>query len=138
MTHHAQGGPNARPRSMRGTRSIRPFSLGVSTRQAAKRATAMVSVFLLCTALGFAAGTEPRQQPQSEELRALIEAYGRIKNAYVDPVDEKRLVAQAIKGMLSGLDPHSSYLDSEALGNWQADLEGEFGGLGIDMELEEN
>src|SRR5262249_36192159 len=123
---------------MRGTRSIRPFSLGVSTRQAAKRATAMVSVFLLCTALGFAAGTEPRQQPQSEELRALIEAYGRIKNAYVDPVDEKRLVAQAIKGMLSGLDPHSSYLDSEALGNWQADLEGEFGGLGIDMELEEN
>jgi carboxyl-terminal processing protease len=40
--------------------------------------------------------------------------------------------------MLSGLDPHSSYLDSEALGNWQADLEGEFGGLGIDMELEDN
>jgi carboxyl-terminal processing protease len=92
----------------------------------------------LCTALGFAAGTEPvRQTAQSEELRALIEAYGRIKNAYVDPVDEKRLVAQAIKGMLTGLDPHSSYLDSEALSNWQADLEGEFGGLGIDMELED-
>jgi len=98
----------------------------------------MLSVFLVCSALGFAAGTEPAgKASQSDELRALIEAYGRIKNAYVDPVDEKRLVAQAIKGMLTVLDPHSSYLDSEALGNWQADLEGEFGGLGIDMELED-
>src|SRR3954471_9716505 len=108
------------------------------TRQLAARATAMFSVFVLCSALGFAAGTEPAgKASQSDELRALVEAYGRIKNAYVDPIDEKRLVAQAIKGMLAVLDPHSSYLDSEALGNWQADLEGEFGGLGIDMELED-
>ena len=74
---------------------------------------------------------------QSEELRALIEAYGRIKNAYVDPIDEKKLVSQAIKGMLSGLDPHSAFLDTEALGNWRSDLQGEFGGLGIDLDMED-
>ena len=79
------------------------------TRQLAARATAMFSVFVLCSALGFAAGTEPAgKASQSDELRALVEAYGRIKNAYVDPIDEKRLVAQAIKGMLAVLDPHSS------------------------------
>jgi carboxyl-terminal processing protease len=117
---------------------MQPFGARNTTRALTARVSAVLSVFLLCTALGFAAGAEPAAQAQSEELRALIEAYGRIRNAYVDPVDEKRLVAQAIKGMLSGLDPHSSYLDSEALGNWQADLEGEFGGLGIDMELEDS
>jgi carboxyl-terminal processing protease len=117
---------------------MQPFGARNTTRALTARVSAVLSVFLLCTALGFAAGAEPARQAQSEELRALIEAYGRIRNAYVDPVDEKRLVAQAIKGMLSGLDPHSSYLDSEALGNWQADLEGEFGGLGIDMELEDS
>src|SRR4029079_15655402 len=108
------------------------------TRRLAASATTIFSVSLVFSARGFAAGTEPAgKASQSDELRALVEAYGRIKNAYVDPIDEKRLVAQAIKGMLAVLDPHSSYLDSEALANWQADLEGEFGGLGIDMELED-
>ena len=140
MAHHAHREIEivARAQSERRDPTMQCFGALRLTRKLTARATAMFSVFLLCSALGFAAGTEPvRQSAQSEELRALIEAYGRIKNAYVDPVDEKRLVAQAIKGMLAGLDPHSSYLDSEALGNWQADLAGEFGGLGIDMELED-
>ena len=138
MRHQAERDHVKRAFTKRSEIFMQPFGARTIARQLTARTTAIISVFLLCTALGFAAGTEPtRQQAQSEELRALIEAYGRIRNAYVDPVDEKRLVAQAIKGMLSGLDPHSSYLDSEALGNWQADLEGEFGGLGIDMELEE-
>jgi carboxyl-terminal processing protease len=72
---------------------------------------------------------------QSEEVRALIEAFGRIKAAYVDPLDEKKLVSQAIKGMLSGLDPHSVYLDAQALGDWRSDLDGQFVGLGIDIDM---
>ena len=85
---------------------MQSFGVRSITRKLTARTTAVISVFLLCTALGFAAGTEPaRQQAQSEELRALIEAYGRIRNAYVDPVDEKRLVAQAIKGMISRTSP---------------------------------
>src|SRR5689334_13406770 len=116
MAHYAHRESLARAECERRNPSTQRFTARGLTRKMAARSAGLLSVFLLCTALGFAAGTEPvRQTAQSEELRALIEAYGRIKNAYVDPVDEKRLVAQAIKGMLTGLDPHSSYLDSEAL-----------------------
>src|SRR5689334_15721789 len=137
MAHYAHRDSLERAEYERRAQPMQRLSARGLTRSLAARTAGLLSVFALCSALGFAAGNEPARQPaQSEELRALIEAYGRIKNAYVDPVDEKRLVAQAIKGMLAGLDPHASYLDSEALANWQADLEGEFGGLGIDMELE--
>ncbi|MEO8628637.1 MAG: S41 family peptidase [Betaproteobacteria bacterium] len=91
----------------------------------------------LLAAVSFPVHADPAGAPQSEELRALIEAYGRIKNAYVDPIDEKKLVSQAIKGMIAGLDPHSSFLDSDALGNWRSDLQGEFGGLGVDVDMED-
>src|SRR5712691_3120572 len=49
-----------------------------------------------------------------EELRAFTEVFGRIKNDYVEPVDDKKLITEAINGMLTGLDPHSAYLDSDA------------------------
>ena len=49
-----------------------------------------------------------------EDLRAFTEVFGRIKNDYVEAVDDKRLISEAINGMLSGLDPHSAYLDAEA------------------------
>src|SRR5580765_4169584 len=48
-----------------------------------------------------------------EELRAFTEVFGRVKSDYVEPVDDKKLISQAIAGMLAGLDPHSSYLDKE-------------------------
>ena len=49
-----------------------------------------------------------------EDLRAFTEVFGRIKSDYVEPVDDKKLITEAINGMLSGLDPHSAYLDAEA------------------------
>lgn len=49
-----------------------------------------------------------------EDLRAFTEVFGRIKADYVEPVDDKKLISEAINGMLSGLDPHSAYLDAEA------------------------
>ena len=55
-------------------------------------------------------------QPENlplEELRTFAEVFGRIKKDYVEPVTDKTLLENAIKGMLSGLDPHSSYLDEE-------------------------
>ena len=47
-----------------------------------------------------------------EELRAFTEVFARIKSDYVEPVEDKKLITESINGMVSGLDPHSSYLDS--------------------------
>src|SRR5258707_5681105 len=49
-----------------------------------------------------------------DELRTFTEIYSRIKSDYVEPVEDKKLLTDAIQGMLSGLDPHSSYLDAES------------------------
>ena len=49
-----------------------------------------------------------------EELRAFTEVFGAIKQNYVEPVEDKKLITEAINGMLAGLDPHSAYLDAEA------------------------
>jgi len=72
-----------------------------------------------------------------EQLRAFTEVFGRIKNDYVEPVDDKKLITEAINGMLSGLDPHSAYLDAEAFKELQVGTQGEFGGLGIEVGMED-
>jgi carboxyl-terminal processing protease len=72
-----------------------------------------------------------------EELRAFTEVFGRVKSDYVESVDDKKLITQAINGMLTGLDPHSAYLDQEAFRELQVGTQGEFGGLGIEVGMEE-
>lgn len=72
-----------------------------------------------------------------EELRAFTQVFGRIKSDYVEPVDDKRLITEAINGMLVGLDPHSAYLDSEEYKELQIGTQGEFGGLGIQVTMED-
>jgi carboxyl-terminal processing protease len=72
-----------------------------------------------------------------EELRAFSEVYGRIKADYVEPVEDKRLITEAINGMLTGLDPHSQYLDADAFKELQVGTQGEFGGLGIEVGMED-
>jgi carboxyl-terminal processing protease len=66
-----------------------------------------------------------------DELRAFAEVFGAIKSSYVEPVDDKKLITEAISGMLTGLDPHSAYLDQDAFRELQVGTQGEFGGLGI-------
>jgi carboxyl-terminal processing protease len=72
-----------------------------------------------------------------EELRTFAEIMDRIKAAYVEPVDDKTLLENAIKGMLSNLDPHSAYLDPADFAELQQSTSGEFGGLGIEVGQEE-
>jgi carboxyl-terminal processing protease len=72
-----------------------------------------------------------------EELRAFTEVFGRIKSDYVEPVEDKKLITEAINGMLTGLDPHSSYLDADAFKELQIGTQGEFGGLGIEVSMED-
>ena len=60
-----------------------------------------------------------------------------MKSDYVEPVDDKKLITEAINGMLTGLDPHSAYLDQEAFRELQVGTQGEFGGLGIEVGMED-
>ncbi|NOU00826.1 MAG: S41 family peptidase [Gallionella sp.] len=72
-----------------------------------------------------------------EDLRAFTEVFGRIKSDYVEPVSDKKLITEAITGMLNGLDPHSAYLDAEAYKELNDTTHGEFGGLGIEVGMED-
>ena len=72
-----------------------------------------------------------------DELRTFAEVLDRIKAAYVEPVDDKTLLENAIKGMLSNLDPHSAYLEPEAFAELQESTSGAFGGLGIEVGIED-
>ncbi|WEJ71872.1 MULTISPECIES: S41 family peptidase [unclassified Pseudomonas] len=72
-----------------------------------------------------------------DELRTFAEVLDRVKAAYVEPVDDKTLLENAIKGMLSNLDPHSAYLGPEEFAELQESTSGEFGGLGIEVGSED-
>ncbi len=71
-----------------------------------------------------------------EDLRTFTDVYARIKQDYVTDVDDSDLLKNAIRGMLAGLDPHSSYLDEEQFRELQIGTSGEFGGLGIEVGME--
>jgi len=85
----------------------------------------------------FAEKDEVRATLPVEELRTFSDVFGRIKNDYVVDVDDKELIENAIRGMLSGLDPHSSYLDAEEFTELQVGTTGQFGGLGIEVGMED-
>lgn len=70
------------------------------------------------------------------QLKQFSEVYSRIKQDYVEEVDDKKLITDAISGMLTGLDPHSAYLDEEAFTELRVGTSGEFGGLGIEVGTE--
>lgn len=83
------------------------------------------------------ADKDAKGQLPLEDLRAFAEVFGKIKSDYVEPVEDKKLISEAINGMLSGLDPHSAYLDVDAFKDLQAGTQGEFGGLGIEVGMED-
>ncbi|TGG92362.1 S41 family peptidase [Natronospirillum operosum] len=72
-----------------------------------------------------------------EEIRQLAQVIDRIKRAYVDEVDNEDLIRDAINGMLSGLDPHSAFLTPEDFSDLQESTSGRFGGLGIEVQMED-
>ncbi len=72
-----------------------------------------------------------------EELQQLAIVFGRVKSDYVEPVDDKKLIADAISGMVSGLDPHSQYLDKKAYKEFRESFTGRFVGVGIEISQED-
>lgn len=82
-------------------------------------------------------GVELSQTLPVDEIRQLAQVIDRIKRAYVDEVDDEKLIQDAIDGMLSGLDPHSAYLTPDDFSDLQEGTTGRFGGLGIEVQMEE-
>jgi carboxyl-terminal processing protease len=89
---------------------------------------------------GVALATEAPESEGSlpiQELRTFADIFGRIKSDYVEPISDKKLLEYAIRGMLSGLDPHSAYLDEKSFKHLQEGTSGQFGGLGIEVGMED-
>ncbi len=72
-----------------------------------------------------------------EDLQLLSAVFGRIKSDYVEPVSDQKLIKEAINGMVHGLDPHSDFLDAEGYKDLQISTQGKFGGLGIEVGVED-
>lgn len=71
-----------------------------------------------------------------DDLRTFADVFNHIRLSYVEEIDDKTLLENAIRGMLSGLDPHSTYLDPESFDDLQVSTTGEFGGLGLEVGME--
>ncbi len=114
--------------------------------------TALVSLCAYAEDGGAGAGAEPEQGSESsavkpaaapvepipvDDIRVLVEVLHKIKSDYVEAIDDKTLIENAMRGMLSGLDPHSAYLDADDYTDLQEGTSGEFGGLGIEVGMEE-
>lgn len=86
------------------------------------------------------AGIKPTKSENYSETYRQLNLFGdvfeRVRSQYVDPVEDKELIESAVNGMLTDLDPHSSYLNEENFDEMQVNTKGEFGGLGIEVTME--
>jgi carboxyl-terminal processing protease len=76
------------------------------------------------------------EQIPFEDLQAFTEVFSKVKSDYVETVDEKKLIEDAIRGMLNGLDPHSAFLNTSEFNDLKIGTTGQFGGLGIEVGME--
>ena len=97
---------------------------------------AIVGIFISINLPVFADKTKSTTLP-IDELRTFAEVFGKIKSDYVETIEDKKLIKEALNGMLSGLDPHSNYLDKADFKDLQQGTTGEFGGLGIEVGMED-
>jgi carboxyl-terminal processing protease len=111
--------------------------MGKRLQQAGLISFGVVAGVLLSLNVPALAEKDPRAGLPVEELRTFAEVFNAIKQGYVEPVEDKKLITNAISGMLSNLDPHSSYLDNESFKELQVGTQGEFGGLGIEVGMED-
>ena len=75
----------------------------------------------------------PKQSVSLDDIRAFTAVFNLVKQAYVEPVDDKTLMQSAIRGLLAGLDPHSEYLDQRAMDELSEDTSGSYDGLGLEV-----
>src|ERR1700692_1353553 len=125
--------------------------VGRKRRRKGSRMMRKTSVILLSAATGAALTlfvTQPRSVLMGSSARAATsdtyrqlnlfgDVFERVRSDYVEKPDDSKLVESAISGMLSGLDPHSSYMDAKSFRDMQVQTRGEFGGLGIEVTMED-
>ncbi len=87
--------------------------------------------------LGITAAAQRGDPLPLKDLQQFANVFGAIKSSYVEPVTDKQLIEDAIKGMFDDLDPHSAYLDADAFKEMEAITQGGFGGLGIEIGSED-
>jgi carboxyl-terminal processing protease len=108
-----------------------------------------LALLLSCSAVAFAADADKPDKPNKpaaasapapakpgvsmEDIRLFTAVFGLVKQAYVEPVDDKALMQAAVHGLLSGLDPHSEYLDQRAMDQLSEDTSGSYDGLGLEV-----
>jgi carboxyl-terminal processing protease len=110
-----------------------------NSQSARSRVLLIIAVLVVSTTAGFARGlTRPRIDSESyRELQLFGEVLQRVRSDYVEKPDDSKLVEAAINGMLSSLDPHSYYLNPQALREMQVQTSGKFGGLGLEVTMED-
>ncbi len=105
-----------------------------------RKSTLFLSGILLGLALAVGHGVYALKDDKSEipfeDLQAFSEVFSKVKSDYVEAVDDKKLIEDAIRGMLSGLDPHSSFLNISEFSDLKVGTTGQFGGLGIEVGME--
>jgi carboxyl-terminal processing protease len=103
-------------------------------------ATCAIVLALSVPATVLVAQSVQQQQAQADrfkELEEFLAVYRKVKLGYVDKVDDKQLMEGAIQGMLASLDPHSAFLDKSDFSSLQTQIDGEYGGLGLTVTLED-
>lgn len=105
-----------------------------------RHASCFLAALLLSTSLAHAAA--PAAAPKASEsstyelLNLFGEVFDRVRSDYVEPVADDKLIESALNGMLTSLDPHSSYMNEKSFGDMKIQTKGEFGGLGIEVTME--
>ncbi|WP_020399517.1 S41 family peptidase [Kordiimonas gwangyangensis] len=94
------------------------------------------ALMALMMALPVQADTQSDKDDFYEQLDLLMRIFERVRSEYVDEVDDKEVIEAAIQGMLRSLDPHSTYLNPEIYQQVRVQMEGEYGGLGIEVQME--
>jgi carboxyl-terminal processing protease len=106
-------------------------------------ATAALVLTLMVSASSLSAQSAPTQAQvkaqtdQFREMEEFLAVYKKVKSSYVDKVDDKKLMEGAIQGMLASLDPHSGFLNASDFDNLNTQIDGEYGGLGLSVTMEE-
>ena len=92
---------------------------------------------LVPVGLGFGSSAKAAAADTYKQLNLFGDVFERVRADYVEKPDDSKLIESAINGMLSGLDPHSSYMDPKSFKDMQVQTRGEFGGLGIEVTMED-
>ena len=112
--------------------------MAIAFRPAARQLILVAAAFAGGAAVGRLASASTEQESPYHVVDQMARVLVLVENDYVEPVERERLVQGAIKGMVAELDPHSSYLPAEEYSVFQADTEGRFGGIGVEVDFRDD